>query len=369
MRGFGKALWRRKWMALAVLLIVGIGAFSTTRSQVPETLDPDSTELDGAKAARLLIEELGADFKKGSEPPLEDGTVLLLRDDLSADESDHVAEWVRTGGRAVVDGSSSLALDVPSGDVLGSVPNNLAPECDSDVVRGVTGITVPPSIFSTALKAGPGDVGCFPIRNGEYFLVEHRVGLGTVYVVATPNIFTNENLGAAYNSVLVANLVDARPGASVVYGESADLVAGDESLIDLIPGSAQAVLWQLAVASLVLIFFAWRRLGRPIEEPQPVETPASALVVAAGAMTEKAGRNASAATTLRNDLRRLMIERLGLPRDATNEVVVDVASVRTNVPRRVLEDALWRRPVNDGKSLVELAQQIESIHQEVVHGR
>ena len=91
---------------------------------------------------------------------------------------------------------------------------------------------------------------------------------------------------------------------------------------------------QLAVAFGVLVLWRSRRLGRPVLEPQPVQLAGSELVVAVGELLQRAKGREQAASVLRDDLRRWLAERLGLPPATPAEVVAEAAAAARRVGSR-----------------------------------
>ena len=116
----------------------------------------------------------------------------------------------------------------------------------------------------------------------------------------------------------------------------------------------------------MLALWRARRLGRPVLEPQPVQLPASDLVVAVGDLMQRAKGRDQAATVLRDDLRRTLAERLGLPPATPAEVVADAVAATSPSGRRaddVLAVLTGPAPVGED-GLVLLAQQVESIRRD-----
>ena len=124
---------------------------------------------------------------------------------------------------------------------------------------------------------------------------------------------------------------------------------------------------RIAIAFLVLVAWRARRLGRPVEERQPVELAGSELVVAVGNLLQVAKRRDHAASLLRSDVRAHLVRRLGLPPDTPTDVIADVASRRTGADRTRIEAALADRPVGDDAGLVALGQTVEAVREEVTH--
>ena len=128
---------------------------------------------------------------------------------------------------------------------------------------------------------------------------------------------------------------------------------------------------RLALAQLVvvvLLFVWWRavRLGRPVEEPLPVEIAGSELVVAVGDLLRRKGSPERAAAALRSDTRAVLAARLGAT-GASDEVLVATVAARSGRPVDDVHAALiGGAPIDSSASLVQLARTLDSIRTEVL---
>jgi hypothetical protein len=139
-------------------------------------------------------------------------------------------------------------------------------------------------------------------------------------------------------------------------------------LWQLLNRPTKLVLAQLLAALAAVALWRARRLGRPVTEDQPVHVAGSELTVAVGNLLARAGRRDAAASGLRADLRRWLGERLGLGRTAPANHLAAATAARAGVPVERVLAVITDQPVADDAALVELAQQIEQVRQEVVHG-
>jgi hypothetical protein len=122
------------------------------------------------------------------------------------------------------------------------------------------------------------------------------------------------------------------------------------------------------VSFVVYAWFRARRLGHPVLETQPVEIAGSELVLAVGQLLQQTKRPQHAADLLRSDVRRRLAERLGLAPDVPIDVLVDAVVGRTHADSEKVWQALGDGPVADDHALLELAQNLEAVRQEVLHG-
>jgi hypothetical protein len=144
---------------------------------------------------------------------------------------------------------------------------------------------------------------------------------------------------------------------------------GQRSLWQLLNRPTKLALLQLLAAFAAVVFWRSRRLGRPVEEPQPVQLDGSELTAAVGNLLARARRRDAAGAQLRAGLRRGLGECFGLGPAATAEQLADVAAARTSVDRARLAAILEDAPIGSDAELVELAQSVERAREEVTHGR
>ncbi len=364
---------RNLWLAViaGVLLLV---LFRAPDEPDTEPLSRQSTQGDGTKALVLLLDRFGTKVADGSEPAPQ-GRALLLRDELSAEHTADIESWVRSGGTLIVaDTNSSLSAEPYSGR-LRSPRSVLTAGCDSPLVAGVrevvpkkAGVLDEPL---SSFEQGQGDTACFLVDGGHY-LASKNVGSGRIISVAGPDLFVNDRLDVADNSVLAVNLLASESGDLTVLTPR-PLVTGEEggtgSLGDLLPERTASVMVQLLIASLLFLLWRGRRLGRPLEEKLPVELPASALTAALGHLLQTAGRSDAASHILRARLRREIATLLGLRPTTDAAVLAQVAAERTGIDRQRLVYLLTDGPPVDNAELLRLAQQLELLHQEVANVR
>jgi len=354
-----------------VVVVSFVVLLSLFRPQPEESflpLDPQSAEPDGIKALPLFLRNLGVEVAIG--PEVRGDVALVLRDNLTTGQADKIDSFVESGGTLVLaDSDSTLAIARPLDNGQRGV-RQLAPQCSSPFVAGVGVVSPNATRDYNVLRPGNDDVSCFPSRGGAYMVTSEK-GRGTVVQLGSPDLFTNDHLARVDNSVFVANLLAGPRGSTVTILERDDeaRIGGDKSLRDFIPGSVEQALWQLVLAGLVLMLWKGRRLGRPVEEAQPVAIPGSALTVAVGSLMQNSGQAEGAARILRKDLRRNIAHLLGMSPDESPEVIAQVTAARTGIDEQRLRAALIDQPVTNGGDLLQLAREVEDVHREVAHAR
>jgi hypothetical protein len=358
--------WRTRLRGFLPYLVLGAGVLLFVLiSGAPDPglpYDPRSAGPVGTKAVADVLRELGADVELVAGVPEESGgTALLLVDQLDEGTREDLLDWVSAGGRLVVaDPYSPLTPEVTGRLTLGFTNPSIAPgDCGLDALDQVGRVTSPGGVV---YEAPAGSVGCYP-RNEGFWLVARSEGEGTIVSLGGAGGFTNEQLGNQDNAVLATYLLAPDGEGSVAILRPPPPGSGDASLMDLIPVSVRLAILQLLIAFFVFVLWRARRLGRPVVEATPVEVPGSELVVARGNLLQTSGASGHAAQVLRDDARRVLAERFGLPADAPPQVVAESAAARTGA--RVEEVLSVIAPQNGGPvdeaRLVGLAQAVENV--------
>lgn len=356
------------WVALLVI-VVAVAVLGGRPPEDGEALSPTATGPLGTKGLVLFLDELGVDVELTAGVPGDDvDLALLLQDRLTGVPQEQLRRWVSDGGTLVVADPSSpfTPLLAGSADPFGGIVSSSIPrgDCTIDALAGAERIDPHGGVrFDVAGATGR----CFGDDEGA-LVVTNRVGQGTVVAVGGAGVFTNEALGQFDNAVLAGALLAPRPGGTVAFLEPPLPGSGDRTLSDLVAPGVKAALLQLAVAFAVYAVWRARRLGHPIEEPQPVQIAGSELVGAVGELLQQTRSPERAATSLREDLRRHLCAHLGLAIDAGPDVVATITAQRTGLDAEVVYAALAGPPVTTDQDLVALAQSIESIREELLHG-
>ena len=356
------------WVGL-VVAIVAVALVAGRPQSDGEPLSPTGTGPRGAKGLVLLLEDLGADVTTPTEVPGRDtDVVLLLSDQTTEAQQGELLSWVGEGGTLVV------------ADPVSNLTPALAGT--TDVLGGLVATSTPPGVCTVAVLAGVGRVDargglaydvegssghCYG-DDAAAFVVTTDVGDGTVVAVGGAGMFTNEALGELDNAVVAATFLAPQPGTRVAFLQPPTPGSGDEGLGDLVAPGVKAALFQLVVAFVLYALWRARRLGPPIEEPQPVQIAGSELVGAVGELLQQSRDPARATDLLRDDLRRSLCAHLGLGADSTPEVVASVTAQRTGLDAEAVHAALAGPPLTSDHDLVALAQTHETIRKELLHG-
>ena len=332
-------------------------------------LDPRSSAPDGTKALVDTLRALDVDVTVGpATPTATTTTAILFQDALDKTQIEPIQDWVRSGGTLVVtDVGSRFSITEPSrAFAAGFIEPELERGCDEPALAGVHRVLVPNGVL---LGVPEGGFGCFTDGSSAAFLVSAPVGRGRVVQLGGGGAFINSRLDRVDNGLLAVTLLAPRRDSSVAVLQPAVVGVAGKSLTELVSPRVKLALLQLAIAFAVIVMWRARRLGRPVLELQPVQIAGSELVTAVGNLLQRARGRAKAAALLRDDLRRTLADRLGLPADTSPDRMAAAVSARTTVAAdRVLAALAGPEPATEDE-LVLLAQTVESIRQEVSRAR
>ena len=360
-----RALWTLLLIVAAALVAAAVAGRPGSRG-LP--LDPMSAAGDGTKALVDSLRALGVDVRvqpgpPGADTPAASTAAVLMIDALSDADRQRLDAWVRSGGTLVLaDSSSPLAPIAPRASAgLGVLHPQLPRRCDLPALRDVEAVKVRDAVL---FRAQPGTTGCF-IEGRDAFLVDVPQGAGHLVLLGSAGVLDNAELGDADNALLAVSLLAPTGTSTAVILTPPKPGGGRRGLQGLISRRVKLTVLQLGIAFGVLALWRGRRLGRPVAEPQPVPIPASELVSAVGHLFQRAQARSQAAAILRDDLRRLLAERLGLPPTAGPDVVAEVGAARAGVDVQELRAMLSPTDPPDEAAFVALAQSLESVRREV----
>jgi hypothetical protein len=371
MSGRHRALaWGAVLLGFAVLVLV---VRWPSEEGVP--LDPGGTGRLGAKALVLLLREGGADVRVSARPPSADRrTAVVLRDTFDRGRTEAIERWVAEGGTLVVaDPGSSLTLTRPYLSPINGVSpvDEVTGRCAAiPALAGIGRVRTGGSLVYDRAHREPGAISCFGRDDGDW-LVATPAGRGTVVAVGGAGPFVNDNLDEEDAAGLAMALLAPLPGTPTQVisdlapdagelGIEADTGDGGGAF-DGLPAAAWVAGVQLLIAFLGAALWRGRRLGRPVVEDPPVEIPGSELVVAVGDLYQKGRHRRRAAEALADQARRVVADRLGLPRRSDTQTIAQVAASRTGIPVDQVHAAVAPPDPPDDEALVALARSTDQL--------
>jgi hypothetical protein len=398
---------RRGIAVLVAVLVTAVGLGLLLRTQVDPVppFDIDSSQPDGLRAVRLLLEQQGVRVEGAPASSLldpqqpgvsdEPAAVVMMAPSVAApDELEALLALADRGtlvvlGEPLPEDTADEAFDTMeltaleeaqllTGRILADTPAMpVEPEpCDIDELADLGPLD---TAFAFPMPIEEGRQACFAEPDGTYIAREPR-GSGAVVTLAAPFLWVNARLQPQKEEggEPLAN------GATAVrlLGQASEVTfldpvpspgatpTGQRSPLDLLPLPVELALAQLLGAFAIFIWWRSRRLGQPVAEALPVEIAGSELVGAVGDLLRRRGNVGRAAATLRADTRRVLCERLGLGPDPAPVALVEIVAARTGRDAAAVGAALYddpAAPVTDGDALAQLSITLDAIRQEVLH--
>ena len=368
---------------VVVFVVIVTAAIASVSGTNGRPLDPQGVGPSGLKGVRDLVAVAGGTLPVTSDE-LDDRTdvAFVVRDDLSDERVDDLDAWVRAGGVLVL--AAPQLLDRGLGDAPLEQDDRLfgpsvaatvtRASCDLAALQGLERLFVGGA--TVLLPPDYGDHRCFAGAGTGAFVVSLAVGEGTIVVVASPDLFTNEHLDREDNAALAVSLLAPAAGTRGAFvqprpDEDAPAAAGPDAVLAQVWTTPAKVLLAQGVVAFAL--YAWwrgRRVGRPVDEPLPVQIAGSELTEAVGQLLARTHHPERAATLLRRDLRRELGVRLGLPVDAPVDVFAEAVAARTPTTWRPdqIATVLTDTVVSTDQELLALAARIDHLREEALHG-
>ena len=309
---------------LLVVLAIGAFVFPSNSAKGPSFPTTRSSASEGAKAAYLLLTDLGYTVERWAVPPTElpqpaSDTLLILAEPLlpaSAEEISALARFVNSGGRVLAIGQEAARM-VPQGGLLKVEANEaewkiyraVAP---SPLTRGADEILMAPGTRWEMKRFGHLAVYA---EGSQAAVVTYRVGQGRVIWWAAPTPLTNAGITLSGNLQLFLNSVGPARGGRVLWDEYYHGERGTlRSYLQKTP--VPLAFAQLGVLALALLLTFARRSG-PVRPPQ-VAARLSPLefVETLGDLYHRGHAGAAAASISVQHFRALLTRRLGLPAGA-----------------------------------------------------
>lgn len=329
-----------------------------------------STESKGAKAAYLLLRDLGYQEDRWLSPPTDlpvnaRGTVLIFADPsypATSEEKLAIKDFVRHGGRVIATGeqaASFLDLNVSSADPLADEAREFTPNAAGPISRGTGRIDMPASVRWAAKN--PEDLEYFGDREGGV-VVRSRLGGGTIIWWADAFPLTNYGIMQASNLNLLLNSL-GRAGENRIlwdeyyHGERNGLW----SYLQKTP--LPWALVQLAILALAIVLTYSRRSG-PIAAPSlPTRLSPIEFVETVGDLYARKHAAAPALETALRQFRALLARSLGFSRDARLEdlqpKIADLGSAGAGLAELLAKCELAvKSGINDEKETLKLFQEL-----------
>ncbi len=343
-------------VALVVLSIL-------TRDDAPfsEPFDPRNPESDGAQAVARVLERHGIDVRiaRGQDALLEEqvdaGTAVVVTnpEDLGESTLHELRDHSDDAGALIVVGDSEVLGNQFGIDQESAPAGRRRADCDTALARGL--------VVRTHGGGGLDATGCFG-SHGASVLVNRDA----LWLMTSPNSFTNEHVLESDNAALALRLIGQRDRLVWYVADAADIAASDGvGLATLLPRWLVPGLYLFLVSLLAVILWRGRRLGPLVVEPLPVVVRAAESTQSRGRIYRRTGDRHHAAAILVRAARRRLTESLQLPRGTTIETLAGAVAARTGRDPHAMLDLLGDPAVTKDSQLVELGQQLIKLENEV----
>ncbi|RHW27118.1 DUF4350 domain-containing protein [Nocardioides immobilis] len=365
--------WRRNrvWFYVGIALAVAL-ALSARVSQGDQEfsapLDPQNPDPDGAQALAQVLEDEGVDV-----------TIVRTADALHDAEVGRRTTVLVTGSdqlapsttRRLRDdaGSAEIVLVEPPPYVLSEIQDDVEPAHASDETTGdcaddrFDGLEL-------AVDAATGydtPDGCFPSNDG--FVLAQGPGATTYF--GAGEALSNDQVLRGDNAAVALRLLGGHDRL-VWYLPTYDDAADDEavSLWTFAPSWLEPALWLTFFATIALIWWRGRRLGRLATEPLPVVVRAVETTRSRGRMYRRADDRPYAGGALRAAARRRLADHLRLGRGASESEVITAVAHHLGRPEEAIGALLAHHAPVPGSDhgLVQLAQELTQLDREVRRG-
>jgi Domain of unknown function (DUF4350) len=350
-------------LVLAAAIILGAVASQERRGY----LDPDGVDSAGARALVRLLEAQGVqvdgvrtvDNAAASGGPGD--TMLVTIPDLV--QPDDVQRLVDTGADLVLVAPGNVSAFDDKLQVVGSAPpEELEPECDLIQAERAGSAR----LGGVAYDAPSSAQRCYRDESGAFLIVDTTDSGERMVVLGTGDPLTNRYLDDDGNASLALGLLGQTERLIWFRPVIAPAAGGQQaSLSELLPSWVVPVGWQLAIAAVFAAWWRARRLGPVVTEPLPVVVRAAEATEGRARLYRRGRARGHAATALRDASTARLRSRLGLPRDTSSEGIAHAVANRTDRSPADVSAVLVGPPPLDDTALVELADDLDRLEQEV----
>lgn len=385
----------RGWtLALGALLIAVLCVAWLGPGAPDHAYDLDDASGTGTKALRLTFEELGSGLEITPPTDLDtfDSVIVPVPGRASVVETVAWRRFAEQGGTLILAAPADIGLGAQQAEFDPGLDPMGQRKCDIPVVSSMTDLEVEPT-WASDLEVRSGDRSCFGDGDSALVVAE-PLGDGWVVTLNDQEWITNLGLRGRNDGLSTPSAENFDDRAAVLLAlaqiRGSELPGGAEldrpvgyvqpwfvakadrsetlTFWSFVRPSVKAGLAQLIVAVLIFAWYSARRLGRVVPEPQPVNIAGADLVEAVGEMMRRR-RDPDAALAV---LRRTAIGDLGTAlhlgsRPDPGTLVVRAAAV-SGMEEAEVRQMLYTATASDSAVLLRLANQIDRLRMEIVHG-
>jgi hypothetical protein len=355
----------------SILLVATLaGAFlaPVTSSGSKVTPSSYSSESKGAKAAYMLLQDLGYQQDRWLSPPTElsgdpAGTTLILAGptySATSEEKLALRDFVQHGGRVIATGAqaaSFLELDVVDEDPTLDDPREFSAKILGPISRGIQSVSMPPVARWRVGK--PEDVEYFG-DDGGGVVVRIPRGAGTTIWWADAFPLTNYGISRGSNLNLLLNSL-GRPGERRILWD--EYYHGERNGLWSYLGKTPLpwALIQIGLLAIVVVLTYSRRSG-PIAPPAaPSRLSPIEFVETVGDLYARKHAASAALETALHRFRGLLARSLGLSRESQSLTarIADLGSAGAGLADLLSQCELAiKSDINDEKKTLKLFQEL-----------
>ena len=374
--------WRWPAVALGTVLLAGAVLASLSTEQSSVRLAPDNPSSNGAMALAQVLEKQGVEVVYttsvsqaiGAGGP---GSTLLIANDYGM--PDDVA-------RSLLDTGSEIVLVAPGADLLAAATSQVthaasaatdritAAQCtDADAVAAGEIISTGSGfrLSDDATSTTPATL-CFlqatastPVGHYAVVTLDGDPSAAQVRILDDGTALTNQSITEVGNAALGLRMLGHTERLVWLLPEQPPVVAETPSLMDMLPPWSLAVGAQLLLVALVTALWRGRRLGPLVTEALPVAVQASETTLGRGRLYRRSRAHGHAGAALRARSADRMAQRLGVPRSAGADAVVDAVARATHRPAVQVGELLYGPPPSGDVELTRLATDLDQLESEV----
>lgn len=367
-------------MLVGVVALVLVVVIAGGQAADGDAYDPDTTGPGGLSIAVDLAEALGTRVAViDAEDPV-DGYDAILVPTARAADADMAARWeaAASSGASVVLGMPSKRIGAEEGDY-----EPLAPAAEPGCTIAELQELDQPRNPGRPVLVGPSDRYCFGYPEGAQVVLS-PVGAGRIVTLGGPELFTNATLSERIqpgeeptadnlndNGPLLAAMTEMGEGSSLAVVRPFGAATGDDegqSPFALLGPGVRGALAQLGLAALILAIARARRVGRHVDEPLPVSIAGSEHTEAVGELLRRRHDPAGTAALLRSQILFAARRQLGLDATVDDRAVARAVAERLRQPAGAVGAVLLSAPVTSEATLVRLANDLEDLRGELIHG-
>jgi len=322
--------------AAAFIALVVLGFMLAPSNTDSETASTYSTASGGAKAAYLLLQELGYHVERWQKPASElkadSHTVLVIVDAAvlpDAKQKNAVEKFIAGGGRVITTGIEGAMFLPENSSEFNPEPKGLSKEYDaltpSPITRAAPKITLIP--FASWSKST-----AIPLygKKDDVYVAQYAHGQGDAIWLASATPFTNAGIQATGNLEFLLAAIGDKQQTRVLFDEYVHGY-GDHSAPEKRHPLTTALLLQSALLALAALLTFSRRSGplRPV--PPPSRLAPLEFVETLGGLYQQAHAASVAVDVYYQRFQYWMTRRLGLNKNATPEEIARAVRDRWGV--------------------------------------